>query len=160
MNRARRFVNSAAEPRPLRDTRVVATRQGHSSMPTPASTARSKISFAATTSSTARPTDLKRVTSLGARRPSTLPAITPNQVSELLAHALRSTPTMYDSHPPTELRIAHAVSPRWDGVFRGDGDARRLFEDFPALCRAASVHCYEQLVGTGYGRDHPFKPFA
>lgn len=79
--------------------------------------------------------------------------ITPEQVSTLLTRALRSTPTMYDAHPPTDVRIAHAVSPRWDGVCCGDGEARDLFEDFPALCQAASVHYYEQLLGPAFSRD-------
>lgn len=74
--------------------------------------------------------------------------LSPEQVSQALTRCLTSTPTMYDSHPSTGVRIARAASPAWDGVFLGDGDARSLFADFTSLSRDASIHYYEERLAS------------
>jgi len=68
------------------------------------------------------------------------------QIAEVVAGAMDSTPGMYDSHPPTGQRIAKAEEHIWEGVFQGDGDARELFKDYVELSRRATVDYYRQIL--------------
>jgi Zn-dependent protease with chaperone function len=79
--------------------------------------------------------------------------IPPADVERMLEAAVHSTPGMYDSHPPTEQRIARATSPPWEGTFVGDGDARALFADFKATCVDASARYYAQLLPGEFSPD-------
>ena len=79
--------------------------------------------------------------------------IPPADVERMLEAAVHSSPGMYDSHPPTDQRIARATSPPWDGTFVGDGDARALFADFKATCVEASARYYAQLLPGEFSPD-------
>ena len=64
----------------------------------------------------------------------------------VLEQAMGMAGGMYDTHPSTGQRIARAQERRWEGVFRLDGDARRLFGDFAGTCRRASIHHYQHAL--------------
>lgn len=57
------------------------------------------------------------------------------------------TPSVFDTHPPDEARIASAERERAPGVFRLEAPARLLFDDYEALLREATRAFYEREQG-------------
>ena len=68
-----------------------------------------------------------------------------------LAAALEGTVGMYASHPATGQRISRAEATPQAGILAINGPASGLFNDFPALCRNASLAHYHEVIGDTVG---------
>jgi Zn-dependent protease with chaperone function len=70
---------------------------------------------------------------------------------QAITAAMGSTAGMYASHPATGQRIARAEATPEVGILAINGPAAGLFNDFPGLCRTASLSHYRDVIGPEVG---------
>lgn len=58
----------------------------------------------------------------------------------------RREASVWSTHPSTQERVAAALALDEPGILLNDGPARKLFSDYPALCRDVTRHVHEQVL--------------